>query len=110
MKTRPTLFWLTLAWTLLGAAGCGDPCVAYCNDAKECPDADVSVNCEDLCATQKANGEAQNCLAEYDDLIECQTSLDDVCTPGDQCTDKQTAYDDCVAAACADDPTIAGCP
>ncbi len=110
MRTlSPRLFIAAFALAVL-SSGCTDPCVALCEDNKECPDADVSINCTDQCEAKKTNIEGQNCLAEYEDLVDCQTGLDDVCTPGDQCAEPQATFDTCVTNACTADPTLAGCP
>ena len=84
--------------------GCGNPCVSLCEDAKECPGADVSANCEQLCETQKEGAQSLDCLSQYEDAIDCQTGYDDVCAPDDACEEDIATFASCIAQACAADP------
>jgi hypothetical protein len=90
-------------------AGCGNPCVSLCEDAKECPEADVATNCEQACESVKEGVESLDCLSLYEDAVGCQAGFDDVCAPDESCDEDVAAYLECVAEACAADPDNTFC-
>lgn len=98
-----------IAALVVVAAGCGNPCVSLCEDAKECPDADVATNCEQACESVKEGAESLDCLSLYEDAVGCQAGFDDVCAPDESCDEDVAAYLSCVADACAANPENAFC-
>lgn len=58
---------------ILGAfavpAGCGDPCVSACEDAKSCDGAPQDTDCQAQCDQAKADAEAAGCGSQYDDQL-----------------------------------------
>lgn len=93
----------------LSLAGCENPCVAVCTDQTECEGADVAVNCETQCETAKENAEAIDCLSQYEDAIDCQSGVDDVCAIGDECAEQIDSFQKCFGDACAADPDNEAC-
>lgn len=90
-------------------AGCENPCVAVCTDQTECEGADVAVNCETQCETEKENAEAIDCLSQYEDAIDCQSGVDDVCAIGDECVEQIETFQKCFGDACIEDPDNEAC-
>jgi hypothetical protein len=76
--------------------GCADPCLAVCEEARGCPDADPAVDCDTACAeTDEASA---GCEAELEALETCAASQVDVCEPVPElCSEQQAAYDACLA-------------
>lgn len=93
----------------LTSAGCGDPCVALCEDFLVCPDADTSIDCEAACASAAADAESLGCTEQRDAVIDCEILADDVCLAADECPGKISELSSCVEAACEDDPTLEAC-
>lgn len=88
----------------LPLAGCGNPCVAVCEDSKACPEANVSANCDQLCESDKERAQGLDCLSQYEDSIDCQASFDDVCAPDDSCDESIATLATCLDEACAGNP------
>ncbi len=105
-KLLPLTF---LGALLVGAftvpAGCGDPCVNSCEDAKDCegvPDEIKNLDCQDLCDAAKQAAEDAGCGSEYDDANSSCTGGS--CTEPDtssSCVDAQTAYSTCLSGGAA---------
>ncbi|NUP07536.1 MAG: hypothetical protein HOW73_15920 [Polyangiaceae bacterium] len=106
MTPRPSslIAALSIIAASLAFGGCGNPCVALCEDSKECPEADVSTNCEQACETAKEGVQSLDCFSQYEDMIDCQAGFDDVCAPDTSCDELVATFNDCVIDACADDP------
>ncbi len=80
----------------LGCVACTDPCLAVCEEARGCPDADPEVDCEELCA--EAAEQAGNCEAELEAVQDCEATQVDVCAPiVELCAAEATALQACVA-------------
>jgi hypothetical protein len=80
----------------VGAMGCTDPCLAVCEEARGCPDADLSVDCDTSCS--EAEEASEGCEAELEALESCAASQVDVCAPiPELCSEEQSAYDACLA-------------
>jgi hypothetical protein len=104
MKPRRLAPIALLCAHVVATSGCGNPCVALCEDSKECPEADVSANCEQLCEEEKESVQSLDCLAQYEDAIDCTASWDDVCAPDSSCDELIAEFESCRADACASDP------
>lgn len=92
-----------------GGGVTGPDCVERCEEAKQCEGANPSLDCEANCANAKADATSLGCLAEYETLLECVVSVDDVCNPGDECSVQAGAYGDCFVEACTSNPDQPAC-
>lgn len=82
----------------VGATGCADPCLAVCEEARGCPEADLSVDCDTSCAEKDTASEG--CEVELEALESCAASQVDVCAPVPElCSEEQASYDACLASA-----------
>lgn len=80
----------------LFAVGCGADCESMCEDGNECEGAksrDCAKECEEL---EKAVEKA-GCEDQFDDLISCQSDVDDICKPpADACKSENSAFGKCM--------------
>ena len=92
-----------------GAPSSLSECVAACEEAMQCEGADPSTDCEANCTQGKADSASFGCSVEYENLIACVITVDDVCNPGEQCSTQASAYGDCIVEACTDNPGLPAC-
>jgi hypothetical protein len=89
---------LLLVGLQFGVTGCADPCLATCEEARGCPDADLNVDCDSTCADREEA--SVGCELELEALDSCGASQVDVCAPVPElCSEEQAAYDACLASA-----------
>ncbi|MCC6552072.1 MAG: hypothetical protein IT372_03490 [Polyangiaceae bacterium] len=91
------------------AAGCGTDCETLCDDKKECPGSNRNVDCEALCQDERALAAVSECEESYDDLLDCEASVDDICRPGESCASETIEYSGCIGEYCAAHPDDDAC-
>ena len=89
---------------------CDVSCEDLCDREEElgCPVAD----CRGECTTQDNLTDASGCVDQYDTKLSCRDDLsdDDFCTNLDACRSEEVAFDQCIKAYCATNPSSTGCP
>jgi len=54
-------------------------CISLCNDAKDCPESDPTIDCFDECAQSEDMLRDAGCLDAWNRIIDCYGRLDDIC-------------------------------
>jgi hypothetical protein len=90
-------------------SGGSDSCLNLCEQSNVCPEA-TPTNCHTSCDTADTLNAASDCTADYDDVLTCAGSQDDVCTaPATACSQQIAAYQACVETFCIKMPRPSAC-
>lgn len=90
------LLWAMLAAT--GLIGCGPDCAAMCEDGKDCPDANKSIDCEKTCEDAEKTAEGAGCESQYESMLDCEDdNKDKICSAGESCKKESEALATCMA-------------
>lgn len=96
MSGRASLIAL-VALVVSPLVACTDPCLAVCEEARGCPDADLDVDCDTACAEELEK--APDCEEELDAYYACEATQVDVCEPlPELCTSEREAVVACEPA------------
>jgi hypothetical protein len=124
LKNRPravlSLLFVSLACGTL-VHGCSTSsqagCESYCETFQECPDIDDDfrvISCVDYCGKIDRIAKSSKCEDTYASLIDCVTSLDNVCADNepfdDVCEELWDAFDDCSEAFCDENEDVCELP
>ena len=91
---------VVLAALLVCVSGCTDPCLAVCEEARGCPEADIEVDCDTACSEEleKAIEDAPDCEDLLEAYYSCEATQVDVCLPiAELCATERAAANDCFA-------------
>ena len=98
------------AATAMFAPGChGDPtaeCTDLCTKSQKCTGAQPQ-NCSQLCTNNSNLADASGCGSDYDNVLNCESGLSDVCTANTACSQPLGSLAGCVLVYCvqhANDP------
>jgi len=95
--------WLLLVGVLaLFGTGCGDDCESTCDALSECDGADSIDVCVEECEEDRDEAADAGCESEFDDLMACVNSVDDICDGeelNDECTPDAFAFFGCTSTA-----------
>jgi hypothetical protein len=101
MTLRKMIFVVPMLAMAFFATGCGASCSSLCEDAKDCKDADKSVDCDKYCDDQEAFNEKAGCSDQYDDAVSCAGDQDDICKPDEKaCESEGKALFSCQSKYC----------
>jgi hypothetical protein len=105
--------WLALAALASLVAACGNKCKALCEDTKACkqPSAPAeSSDCAEQCDANQSHADSAGCSAQWDDYLDCQDDIDDICNPPPSaCSRERDKLDTCAMQYCAAHPGDALC-
>jgi hypothetical protein len=89
------------AWVMVVAAGligCGPDCASMCEDGKDCPDANKSIDCEKTCEEAEKTAEGAGCESQYESMLDCEDdNKDEICSAGESCKKELEALATCMA-------------
>ncbi|HEX6765893.1 MAG TPA: hypothetical protein VF103_10460 [Polyangiaceae bacterium] len=79
----------------------GSSCSRICEDAKDCPGSDQSIDCREACDQNEALVDRAGCNAEYDDLTDCLGDASDICeASSNECASENEAALRCITRYC----------
>jgi hypothetical protein len=77
-------------------------CRMICQASKECPLSNPDRDCTTHCYELDRIIVAGACRTRFDALLDCDETLDDICTESVNCGDELRDYGSCIEAYCAD--------
>lgn len=90
--------WLFVIGAATGLFGCGPDCTAMCEDAKDCPNANKSADCEKSCEDAERIAEGAGCESQYESMLDCEDdNQDKICDAGESCKKELGALAACLA-------------
>ena len=94
---------------MLSLSACGEPsnatvarCETQCDEASDCELG--SSGCLDKCEAEYDTATHIDCVAEYEEILECVDGLSDVCAV-DACSNEIVDYSFCLDKFCGEDPS-----
>jgi len=80
----------------------GPDCRSICDEAMDCEGAEQA-DCAGLCQDAEDQADRAGCRSEFDDLIDCDADLPDICNPSsDACGAESAAFTQCMQDATCD--------
>jgi hypothetical protein len=77
-------------------------CRAICVDSRDCPGADPSLDCTTYCYDLDRIIVAGACRTRFNTLLDCDETLENICTESDDCDAELSDYLSCINAYCDD--------